>query len=262
MSYTWAKVHIEILDDHKMGMLPDSLWRRVIELILLAKKTDKDGWLPGMIEMSWVLRIPVERLEADLAELSKISIVELKEGNWFLTNFAKRQAAEPVSERVRNFRKRRESHDSNADVTQVVTESYQTRLKTKTRQDKTSSGASAPAEEQAPQDLSFAQTPSGAILGQKLAATFASKNRRPPKGYANGPQRDAFQEVFGKLGQRLPTLLDSAMQADITDRARLLRWLEGCAKKDGRGSNSTGNDKLAQANELTRQRLAEHGESW
>lgn len=150
---------------------------------------------------------------------------------------------------------------SDIDRTSIPTHT-DTDTDTDTETDKTLPGASAPAEKQAPQDLSFSQTPSGAILGQKLAATFASKNRRPPKGYANGPQRDAFQEVFGKLGQKLPALLDQAMQADITDRARLLRWLEGCAKKNGHGPGEASGDKLAQASELTRERLAKYGESW
>jgi hypothetical protein len=140
MAYTWAKVYIEILDDHKMGLLPDSLWRRGIELILLAKKLDQDGWLPGLMEMSWTLRMPAEKLEADLAELSKTSIVELKDGNWFLTNFAKRQAAEPVDTRVRNFRKRNQQETCNEDVTTCYIDKTKTRLD----QDKESSGASAP----------------------------------------------------------------------------------------------------------------------
>lgn len=133
MAYSWAKVYIEILEDAKMGQLPDNLWRRVIEMILLAKRIDKDGILPGLAEMAWTLRISIEQLEADLQRLQSIHVVEIKDGNWFLINFAKRQAAEPVIERVRNFRKRRVSQSCNDDETQ----SYQTRLdKTKTRLDK------------------------------------------------------------------------------------------------------------------------------
>jgi hypothetical protein len=134
MAYSWAKIYIEVIDDPKMGLLPDSLWRRVIEMILLAKKSDRDGWLPGVMEMSWSLRMTTEKLETDLAELSKIGIVELKDGNWFLTNFSKRQDAESPTERVREFRKRSRNADE--------TSREETRLRQdtdKTRQDEESS---------------------------------------------------------------------------------------------------------------------------
>lgn len=42
----WIKLYHEILDDHKMGRLPDRLWRRVIELILLAGEQDDEGLHP------------------------------------------------------------------------------------------------------------------------------------------------------------------------------------------------------------------------
>jgi len=142
MAYSWAKVYIEVLDDHKMGLLSDNLWRRVIEMILLAKKLDKDGWLPGLMEMSWVLRMPAENLEADLTELSKSGIVELKDGNWFMPNFTKRQDAEPVIERVRNFRKRTVTAARNDNVT----ESYIDKTRLDTDKDK-DIGADAPVSE-------------------------------------------------------------------------------------------------------------------
>jgi len=186
MAYTWAKIYIEILDDHKMGRLPDGLWRRVIELILLAKKLDKEGWLPGMIEMSWVLRIPAEQLEADLTELSKSGIVELKDGNWFLTNFQKRQSAEPVVERVRNFRKRQDSQDGNESETQ----SYQTKTRLKTRQDEevgASAPPSAPAKRKPRQSNKDERTNTPAIQ-----ACYRTVGKYPPMGL--------YDKLIGALG--------------------------------------------------------------
>ena len=57
-SYYWAKFYIEILDDPKMGRLPDRLWRRTCELILLAKERAIDGSLPPLHDMAWRLRLP------------------------------------------------------------------------------------------------------------------------------------------------------------------------------------------------------------
>jgi hypothetical protein len=235
MAYSWAKIYIEVLDDHKMGLLPDSLWRRVIELILLAKKLDKDGWLPGLMEMSWTLRMPAEKLEADLTELSKTGIVELKDGNWFLTNFAKRQAFEPVAERVRNYRKRNVTDQCNDGVTNRYTD--KTRLDTDLRQE--SFGASAPAKKPLPQklELRFDATPEGALMAQKLRAVYDSKGRRAPETYANASQREAFLTAINALGSKFASLLETAMERDITERGRLLSWLQACAKKNGNGND-------------------------
>jgi len=238
MAYTWAKVYIEILDDHKMGMLQDGLWRRVIELILLAKKNDKDGWLPGMIEMAWALRVSTEQLEADLEKLAEIKIVEVKDGGWYLTNFVKRQAAEPVIERVRNFRKRSVAESCNDSETQ----SYQTktRLDTDKDTDKTS-GAVAPTKKSTRYGLRFDASPEGALMAQKLRAVYESNGRRTPEFYENAMQRDAYLMAFKAIGGRIASLLDSAMEKNITNRGRLLSWLQACAKNNGNGkvSNAT-----------------------
>lgn len=141
MAYNWAKVYIEILDDPKMGVLPDNLWRRVIELILIAKRFDRGGLLPGILEIAWTLHTSVEVVEADLAQIAKSGIVEQRADGWFLPKFAKRQAPDPVVERVRNFRERQVKQDGNDNVT----ESYQTRLdETRQDSDKTTGAQNAP----------------------------------------------------------------------------------------------------------------------
>jgi hypothetical protein len=43
---------IEILDDPKMGCLPNHLWRRAVELFLLAGREGNDGALPPIEEMA------------------------------------------------------------------------------------------------------------------------------------------------------------------------------------------------------------------
>lgn len=108
MSDYWVKLYTEILDDPKMGVLPDRLWRRVIELFLLAGKlcADKSGLLPDTKQLAWLLRLPVDDLEQDLNELTNTGIIQKTNNGWLVVNFKKRQEKSGVSERVRRFRER------------------------------------------------------------------------------------------------------------------------------------------------------------
>ena len=71
----WIKLYHEILDDPKMGRLPDSLWRRVTELFLLAGDADENGYLPCVESMAWRLRIDENVLIAELEQLADVGIV-------------------------------------------------------------------------------------------------------------------------------------------------------------------------------------------
>lgn len=148
---------------------------------------------------------------------------------------------------------------SNSDDTLSIPTRTDTDTDTDTETE-TNIGASAPAN---PRDqLRFNLTPEGALMAQKLRAVCESKGRRATEFYANVLQRDAYLTAFSALGSNLERLLDSAMKKDITERGKLLAWLEGCAKKNGHGPGEASSDKLAQASELTRERLAKYGESW
>lgn len=108
MSYVWAKVWIEILYDYKMACLSDHLWRRTIELILLAKELDPiEGHLPDIEEMAFKLHTNSEILEAELNDLAAVGIVELLQDGWFLPNFKDRQGKISGAERVARHRERR-----------------------------------------------------------------------------------------------------------------------------------------------------------
>jgi len=105
---SWVKLYIEILDDPKMGRLAHNLWRRVIELILLAGRTGNDGALPPVEEMAWTLRLSRDRLLEDLHSLAEVGVVhEAQPGTWIVTNFASRQSPVPLEERVRMSRLRK-----------------------------------------------------------------------------------------------------------------------------------------------------------
>ena len=105
----WIKLYHEILDDPKMARLSDRHYRRLIELFLLAGEVDDEGRLPPIEDMAWKLRLDVDELTNDLFDLEKLEFLhELAAGEWYVTNFAKRQSPVPGKERVARFRERKQ----------------------------------------------------------------------------------------------------------------------------------------------------------
>jgi len=106
----WFKLYHEIIDDPKMTCLSDRLWRRAIELFVVASKTRRDthlGRLPPVEEIAFHLRLAPEEVEADLVELAgKTRIVELRNGHWFVRRFAHRQAPSDAKDRMQASRDR------------------------------------------------------------------------------------------------------------------------------------------------------------
>lgn len=94
-----------------MGRMTDDLWRRTIEVFLLAGENGNDGFLPPLDDMAWTLRLSREQLESNLIELTKYSIVEQRDGRWYVINFVKRQAAISVNDRVSAHRDRKRKQE-------------------------------------------------------------------------------------------------------------------------------------------------------
>lgn len=104
----WIKLYHEILHDPKMGRLPDNIWRRAIEIFLLAGELDEGGNLPETEEIAWLLRQPdTEKLEAELAHLERVKILTRRPGGWLVTKFADRQTAVSDADRMKEYRKRK-----------------------------------------------------------------------------------------------------------------------------------------------------------
>lgn len=106
MADYWIKLYIEILDDPKMAMLPDRLWRRIAELFLLAGKLGKKGQLPDTHQIAWLLRMNADELDLDLKQIAGIGIIEQTTGGWYVKNFEKRQGPSSAAERKRAQRER------------------------------------------------------------------------------------------------------------------------------------------------------------
>jgi len=103
------------LDDPKMGRLPDWLWRRAIELFLLAGENGNDGLLQPVMDMAWRLRTSVEKLTESLQALSQVGVVHETPNGWVVTHFKNRQYSESY-ERVKRYRNAKSNADCNADV--------------------------------------------------------------------------------------------------------------------------------------------------
>ena len=112
--YTWIKLYTEIIDDPKMGNLDDRLWRRTIELFLLAGRNGSGGTLPPIGDLAWSLRTTPAEIDETLKNLQTHRIVNRQEnGTWNVTHFAVRQAALSAAERQR---KHRETHHNLSQV--------------------------------------------------------------------------------------------------------------------------------------------------
>lgn len=120
----WIKLYIEILQDRKMARLPDNIWRLCIELFLLAGEINKDGELPRTEDIAWELRRnDVTELETMLLQIVTLGIIEQTETGWVVVNYAKRQAASPAKERMKQYRERKKRQKlrlSDSNVTQQL----------------------------------------------------------------------------------------------------------------------------------------------
>jgi hypothetical protein len=139
----WIKIYHEILDDPKMGRMPDRLWRRTIELFLVAGETDAEGLLPKIGDMAYRLRLSEDELTEDLVQLDELNIVHRDGENWVVTRFAERQAPVSDAERMRRYRERlhKEEYYGDEPVTDGVTNRSQIRID-KSRVDESGSAAS------------------------------------------------------------------------------------------------------------------------
>ncbi len=108
-SYQWIKLYDEILDDPKMGRLSDGAYRFCINLFLLASRQEaRDGSLPDMCDIAWVLRLDEKTATSHLEELVKAEIVASEGGKVAVKNFSARQGRIEPAERMKQHRGRKQ----------------------------------------------------------------------------------------------------------------------------------------------------------
>lgn len=106
----WIKMWIEMLDDPKMGRLPDNLWRRFVECCLLAGELHMDGRLPPIHDIAWRLRVDEEALRSEFDQMARIGLVDYVnkplDEHWIVSKFEKRQEKMTSAERGKRFRQK------------------------------------------------------------------------------------------------------------------------------------------------------------
>jgi hypothetical protein len=124
MNRIWIKLYLEILDDPKMGRLPDHLWRRTVEMFLIAGRIGNDGKLPPVGEMAWTLRTSDSEVRECLEALSEkeFGIVRAAGEDWYVANFEKYQYSESY-ERVKRYRNAKSNGECNDDETALSSSS-------------------------------------------------------------------------------------------------------------------------------------------
>lgn len=108
-SMPWVKLYTELLDDPKLGKLPDLAKLRFIQMLLIAGECDMNGCLMNgdqpltADEIAWRLRIDGKTFADELATLLAAGLVEQCDGAYCIKNFAKRQGR-PQSARQAKWR--------------------------------------------------------------------------------------------------------------------------------------------------------------
>jgi len=220
MAHYWLKLYTDILDDPKMGTLPDNLWRRTVELFLIAKRYNDGGTLPPVDEMAWTLRTSPEALTTELHDLAecttdngKPGIVHLNDdGAWYVTNFAKRQAKTPAAERMRRLRERErrnqtgDSHERNGnepdtpetrDCYAPVTPRNTDQIRSEQIRSEDKEGAQAPALEPPKQEPEPKPKPKRARKKPNPPPPAVARFRKATNRYPNKALYKGIAEVVG-----------------------------------------------------------------
>lgn len=151
----WIKLYVEMVDDPKVGLLPDAVKWRWVSVLLLAGEFNEDGYLPDVNDMAWRLHTNVETLQGEMRTMAGRGLVELREYDdgserWFIPAFAKRQEAATSTERSRMMRHKRRQNsndDSRGAGRNVAFSSHNTETEYRIQNTETEgeSGAIAPA---------------------------------------------------------------------------------------------------------------------
>ena len=97
MPKSCIKLSLSILDDPQIALLPDDLWRALLELFLLAGWQDDDGTLPDVPYMAWRMRRPEDGLLELLQRLEKARLVSHGAPDvWIVADFGLGVSAGPV----------------------------------------------------------------------------------------------------------------------------------------------------------------------
>jgi|GEM_PF-1540418 len=112
MKRFWIKLEMKTLSDPVMGQLPNYLWRRVIELFMLAGGNGDDGLLQPVPDLAWQLHTSVTDMDNSLRKLAELGVVNETPQGWVVVGFKESQASTTSTQRVQEYRKRIRSRTS------------------------------------------------------------------------------------------------------------------------------------------------------
>ena len=115
MARPWVKLWTKTLLSPDIVELPDYLYRRFIEVLMLAGMNEADGQLQPVKKMAFILRLKETQLSENLTSLSAVGVVHQEaDGSWWVTNWKKHQYAESI-ERVRKYREKEKQKEDSAE---------------------------------------------------------------------------------------------------------------------------------------------------
>lgn len=116
---TWLKLHTDILDDEKIAELSGEVFRDFIMLLSYAAELKNKGIIDKTIsQISWRLRLSVDRLEVAITKLSELKIITFENGTIRFLNWEKRQYDQGYL-RVKKYRQKRKT-DTNETAKETV----------------------------------------------------------------------------------------------------------------------------------------------
>lgn len=245
----WIKLYHEILHDPKMGKLPDNVWRRAIELFLLAGELDENGKLPNTEDLAWLLHRPnIEEFEAELTHLEKVNILTRLDDGWLVTKFSERQRAIGDAERAKAYRDRKrkqqiepETQESNEPDTPTSQERHEpvtnrdADIDIDIDKDILPNGNSGKPQQKAKKvsreniaenKTLMADTPESRLLFAKIDRNRAGKGYKPLKRFGSLEQKQKFLKAANRLGyEKLSEGIEAGLANGITELKSLVNWI-------------------------------------
>ena len=218
----WIKLHIEILDDDKFGILPEFMKWRAIELFLVAGENGNDGLLPPVARLAWRLRLDEVKIAETLSALTEVGVVHETPQGWVVTNFKERQYSESY-ERMKRYRERNKERNSDGHCNDSVTDDESIYISNSSSVSDSEEGGVGG---ETPKVLAQASPPPGNPVEEEFSAHFGS--------FFSKRERERWRTLYEAIG--FPRLQEIATWAErreihMVNRGGLLDSLETAAKK-------------------------------
>jgi predicted transcriptional regulator len=245
----WLKWYTEALDDPKFGRLTDQQKWRFVEACTIAAECDCDGLLlasekPMTLEdIAWRIRSTVEHISQDYQTLIELGMIGQNEnGAYYVVNFSKRQGR-PWHERRERWKASKKVQRSSENVLEDTSrtdgghlEDKKNVLNLEERREEEEEEEEERRGNTPPASNSFSGTERGAMVFKMMKAEY----RNITDHFETNAQRDAYLAVFECLNGELETVVKKALAKGIRTKGDMLVWLQGCAKRDSKKSQSSG----------------------